>query len=60
MKQLMQMVTMVPGQGPGPSVFPSGEPGVSGDFWVLTSEPPGKFKNIGVGSLSLLHWIFQT
>ena len=20
---------------PGPSVFPSGEPGVSGDFWVL-------------------------
>ena len=22
---------------PGPSVFPSGEPGVSGDFWVFTS-----------------------
>ena len=23
---------------PGPSVFPSGEPGVSGDFWADTTE----------------------
>ena len=24
---------------PGPSVFPSGEPGVSGDFWVWKGFP---------------------
>ena len=35
---------------PGPSVFPSGEPGVSGDFWVyrgaqgLWSRPLGGLK----------------
>ena len=27
---------------PGPSVFPSGEPGVSGDFWVSFSIIPSK------------------
>ena len=37
---------------PGPSVFPSGEPGVSGDFWGS--------QNTGVGSLSLLQGIFLT
>ena len=26
----------------------------------LPAEPPGKPKNTGVGSLSLLQWIFQT
>ena len=29
---------------PGPSVFPSGEPGVSGDFWG--SQHPGKFPKV--------------
>ena len=31
---------------PGPSVFPSGEPGVSGDFWV-------GFRSLGVAEADL-------
>ena len=38
---------------PGPSVFPSGEPGVSGDFWApsasqLLAFSPGKEQAAGV------------
>ena len=40
---------------------PGMEPG-SPAMWVdsLSAEPPGKPKNTGVGSLSLLQWIFLT
>ena len=38
---------------PGPSVFPSGHPGLSGDFW-------GPGKNAGVGCHSLHQGIFPT
>ena len=31
---------------------------IAGGFFII--EPPGKPKNIGVGSLSLLQWIFLT
>ena len=49
---------------PGPSVFPSGEPGVSGDFWVIFlsregrdlgvafQAPPGLTKKLEKESLS--------
>ena len=36
----------------------SGSPALHEDS--LPAEPPGKPKNTGVGSLSLLHWIFLT
>ena len=36
----------------------SGSPALQEDS--LRAEPPGKPKNTGVGSLSLLHWIFLT
>ena len=38
--------------------FPRGDPALQADS--LQSEPPGKPRNTGVGSLSLLQWIFPT
>ena len=46
-----------PGDLPDPGIKP-GYPTLKAD--ALTSEPPGKPKNTGVGSLSLLQGIFPT
>ena len=45
------------GDLPNPGIEPR-SPSVQADF--LPSEPPGKPKNTGVVSLSLLQWIFLT
>ena len=42
---------------PNPGIQPR-SPTLQGDS--LSADPPGKPKNIGVGSLSLLQWIFPT
>ena len=42
---------------PNPGIEPR-SPALQADF--LPAEPPGKPKNTGVGSLSLLQWIFPT
>ena len=47
----------LPGDLPNPGTEPR-SPALQADS--LLSEPPGKPKNIGVGSLSLLQWIFLT
>ena len=44
-----------PGDLPNPGIEP-GSPALQADS--LPAEPPGKPKNTGVGSLSLLQWIF--
>ena len=46
-----------PGDLSNPEVEPM-SPALQADS--LTNEPPGKPKNTGVGSLSLLWWIFLT
>ena len=46
-----------PGDLPDPGIEPS-SPALQADS--LPAEPPGKPKNTGVGSLSLLQWIFPT
>ena len=46
-----------PGELPNPGIKPR-SPTLQTDF--LPSEPPGKPKNTGVGSLSLLQGIFPT
>ena len=46
-----------PGDLPNPEIEPR-SPTLQVEF--LLSEPPGKPKNTGVGSLSLLHWNFLT
>ena len=46
-----------PGDLPNPGIEPE-SPALEAD--ALTSEPPGKPKNTGVGSLFLLQWIFPT
>ena len=46
-----------PGDLPNPGIDPR-SPLLQADY--LLSEPPGKPKNTGVGSLSLFHGIFQT
>ena len=46
-----------PGDLPNPGIEPR-FPALQADS--LPPEPPGKTKNIGVGSLSLLQWIFLT
>ena len=46
-----------PGDLPNPGIKPR-SPTLQADS--LPSEPPGKPKNIGVGSLSLRQWIFPT
>ena len=46
-----------PGYLPDPGIEP-GSLALKADS--LPSEPPGNTKNIGVGSLSLLQWIFLT
>ena len=46
-----------PAQVPSPGIKP-GFPTLQADS--LTAEPPGKRNNTGVGSLSLLQWIFLT
>ena len=48
---------------PSPAVLPNpgiqpGSPALQADS--LPAEPQGKSKSAGVGSLSLLQWIFQT
>ena len=45
------------GDLPDPGIEPR-SPALQAD--ALASEPPGKPKNIGVGSLSLFQWIFPT
>ena len=49
--------SLFPGDLPNPGVKPR-SPALQEDS--LPAEPPGKSKNTGVGSLSLLQWIFQT
>ena len=46
-----------PGDFPNPGIKPR-SPALQADS--LPAEPPGKPKNTGVGSLSLLQWIFPT
>ena len=46
-----------PGDLPNPQIDPR-SPALQADS--LPAEPPGKPKNIGIGSLSLLQWIFLT
>ena len=46
-----------PGDLPNPGIEPR-SPTLQVD--CLPAEPPGKPKNTGVGSLSLLQWIFPT
>ena len=46
-----------PGDLPNPGIEPR-SPALRADS--LPAEPPGKPKNTGVGSLSLLQWIFPT
>ena len=46
-----------PGDFPNPGIKPR-SPVLQADS--LPAEPPGKPKNTGVGSLSLLQWIFPT
>ena len=46
-----------PGNLPNPGIEPR-SPTLQAD--TLSAEPKGKPKNIGVGSLSLLQWIFPT
>ena len=49
-----------PGDLPDPGIKPASpvSPALAGGFF--TAEPPGKPKNTGVDSLSLLHQIFPT
>ena len=46
-----------PGNLPNPGIEPR-SPALQA--YSLSAEPPGKPKSTGVGSLSLLHWIFLT
>ena len=46
-----------PGDLPNPGIEPRA-PTLQADS--LPAEPPGKTKNTGMGSLSLLQWIFAT
>ena len=41
---------------PGPSVFPSGEPGVSGDFWGIDGSPLGSCVP-GILQARTLEWV---
>ena len=50
---------------PVPSPVDLPDPGIEPEFPALQAdslpaEPPGKLKNTGMGSLSLLQWIFPT
>ena len=55
--RILEWVAMPPGNLPNPGIEPR-SPLLQKDS--LPSEPPGKPKNTGVGSLSLLQWIFLT